>query len=122
MRTLITVFRYFLKFRRFFTSSFFISVQIPYIPTSYKFITKNNVFIKIALEAVTQSNAKKATQSANRNYFQITCVIFTQTLKSCVHYIFATFFLGLNENACQIKKKFFYFSSKGLFVLEKIKF
>ena len=31
-------------------------------------------------------------------------------------------FLSLNESTCQTRKKFFYFTSKALFVLEKIKF
>ena len=43
-------------------------------------------------------------------------------LKGCVHYIFASLFVGLNESTCQIKQNVFYFTSKPLFVLEKIKF
>ena len=43
-------------------------------------------------------------------------------LKGCVHCIFASLFLGLNESTCQIRKTVFYFTSKPLFVLEKIKF
>ena len=43
-------------------------------------------------------------------------------LKGCVHYIFASLCLGLNESTCQIKKNVFYFTSKPLFVLEKMKF
>ena len=43
-------------------------------------------------------------------------------LKGCVRYIFAGLFLGLNESTCQTKKNVFYFTSKPLFVLEKIKF
>ena len=43
-------------------------------------------------------------------------------LKGCVRYIFASLFLGLNERTCQIKKNVFYFTSKPLFLLEKIKF
>ena len=43
-------------------------------------------------------------------------------LKSCVRYIFASLFLGLNESTCQIKKNVFYFTSKHLFVLGKMKF
>ena len=31
-------------------------------------------------------------------------------------------FLSLNESICQTKKNVFYFTSKALFVLEKIKF
>ena len=42
--------------------------------------------------------------------------------KGCVCYIFASLFLSLNESTCQIKKNAFYFTSKALFVLEKIKF
>ena len=43
-------------------------------------------------------------------------------LKGCDRYIFASLFLGLNESTCQIKKNVFYFTSKPLFVLEKIEF
>ena len=43
-------------------------------------------------------------------------------IKGCVHYIFASLFLGLNESTCQMKKNVFYFTSKPLFILEKIKF
>ena len=42
--------------------------------------------------------------------------------KGCVHFIFASLFLGLNESSYQIKKNIFYFTSKHLFILEKIKF
>ena len=42
--------------------------------------------------------------------------------KGCVHYIFASLCLGLNKSTCQMKKNVFYFTSKPLFVLEKIKF
>ena len=42
--------------------------------------------------------------------------------EGCVHYIFASLFLGLNESTCQMKKNVFYFTSKPLFVLQKIKF
>ena len=31
-------------------------------------------------------------------------------LKGCVHYIFASLFLDLNESTCQIKKNVFYFT------------
>ena len=41
--------------------------------------------------------------------------------KGCVHYIFACLFLSLNESPCQTRKSVFYFTSKALFVLEKIK-
>ena len=43
-------------------------------------------------------------------------------LKGCVLYIFASLFLGLNETIHQMKKNIFYFTSKPLFALEKIKF
>ena len=43
-------------------------------------------------------------------------------LKGFVCYIFASLLLGLNESTCQMKKNVFYFTSKPLFVLEKIKF
>ena len=42
--------------------------------------------------------------------------------KGCVRYIFARLFLGLNESPCQTRENVFYFTSKALFVLEKIKF
>ena len=42
-------------------------------------------------------------------------------IKGCVHYIFARLFLGLNESTCKIKKNV-YFTSKPLFIFEKIKF
>ena len=42
-------------------------------------------------------------------------------LKGCVRYIFASSFLSLSETTCQTKKNVFYFTSKALFVLEKIK-
>ena len=32
------------------------------------------------------------------------------------------YFLSLNKSTCQIRKKAFYFTSKALFILEKIKF
>ena len=32
------------------------------------------------------------------------------------------YFLSLNESTCQTRKNVFYFTSKALFVLEKIKF
>ena len=43
-------------------------------------------------------------------------------LKGYVRYIFASLFLGLNENTCQIKKNVFYFTSKPLFILKNFKF
>ena len=42
--------------------------------------------------------------------------------KGCVHYIFANLFSSLSESTCQTKKNAFYFTSKDLFILEKIKF
>ena len=47
---------------------------------------------------------------------------FLSFIKGCVRYIFASLFLSLNESTCQMKKNVFYFTSKPLFVLEKIKF
>ena len=43
-------------------------------------------------------------------------------LKGCVCYIFASLLLGLNKSTCQIKNSVFYFTSKPLFILMKIKF
>ena len=42
--------------------------------------------------------------------------------KGCVRYIFAGLFLSLNDSACQTRKNVFYFTSKALLVLEKMKF
>ena len=39
-----------------------------------------------------------------------------------VGYILASLFLHLNESTCQNEKNVFYFTSKALFVLEKMKF
>ena len=44
------------------------------------------------------------------------------TFKGCVHYIFASLFLRLNEGTSQTRENAFYFNLKALFVLEKIKF
>ena len=46
----------------------------------------------------------------------------TEQIKGCVRYIFASLFLSLNESTCQTGKYVFYFTSKALFILEKIKF
>ena len=43
-------------------------------------------------------------------------------IKGYVRYIFARLCLSLNESSCQTKKNVFHFTSKALFVLEKIKF
>ena len=43
-------------------------------------------------------------------------------IKGCVHYILVDCFLDLNESTCQTRENAFYFTSKALFVLEKIKF
>ena len=42
--------------------------------------------------------------------------------KSCVHYILASSFLSLKDSTCETKKNIFYFTSRALFVLEKIEF
>ena len=42
------------------------------------------------------------------------------TFKVCVHHIFVSLFLSLNMSTFQIKKNDFYFTSKPLFILEKI--
>ena len=46
----------------------------------------------------------------------------TENINGCVFYSFASLLLDLNENTCQTKENVFYFTSKALFVLEKIKF
>ena len=42
-------------------------------------------------------------------------------LKRCARYIFAGLILGLKENFCETRENIFYFTSKALFFLEKIK-
>ena len=42
-------------------------------------------------------------------------------IKGCVHYIFTSLFLSLKGSTCEIRKSLFYFSSRALFVLKKIK-
>ena len=42
-------------------------------------------------------------------------------LKGYVHYILQVCFLSLKENICETRKKC-YFTSKALFIFEKIKF
>ena len=42
-------------------------------------------------------------------------------LKGSVCYILLVCFISLNGSTCQTKKNAFYFTSKALFVLEKIK-
>ena len=48
--------------------------------------------------------------------------VICSVVKGCVRCIFARLFLSLNESPCQSRKNVFYFTSKALFVLEKIKF
>ena len=43
-------------------------------------------------------------------------------VKGCVPYISASLILSLNDSTCQTRKNIFYFTSKALFVLVKIKF
>ena len=47
---------------------------------------------------------------------------FSVFIKGCVRYICASFFLSRNENTCLTRNNAFYFTSKALFVLQKIKF
>ena len=56
-------------------------------------------------------------------FYQI-FIFFTKmiALKSCVRYAFASLVFSLNESPCRTRKNAFYFTSKALFVLEKIKF
>ena len=42
--------------------------------------------------------------------------------KSCVHYILASLFLSLKDSTYETKKNIFYFTSRALFVPEKIEF
>ena len=48
----------------------------------------------------------------------------SSVIKGCVRYIFARLFCMscLKEGTCETRKNVFYFTSKGLFVLEIIKF
>ena len=46
----------------------------------------------------------------------------TKTLKIVSATFLLVRFLSLNESTCQTRKNVFYFTLKGLFVLEKIKF
>ena len=55
-------------------------------------------------------------------YLFSTSVTISFQFIGCVCYIFARLLLGLNESTCQIKKNVFHFTSKPLFVLEKIVF
>ena len=42
-------------------------------------------------------------------------------LKGCIRYIFASLFLSLKESTGETKKNILNFTSKALFILEKIK-
>ena len=53
--------------------------------------------------------------------FCVTCNR-NKEIKGCVRYIFASLFLSLKESTSGTWKNAFYFTSKVLFVLEKIKF
>ena len=56
------------------------------------------------------------------DHFDVTYAKQECLLKGCVGYICTSLFLSLNESTCQTRKNVFYFTSKVLFVLEKIKF
>ena len=62
------------------------------------------------------SGAKKPSMPANALQRQV------HSLKGCVCYIYTCLFSSLNESPCQTRKNVFYFTSKALFGLEKIKF
>ena len=66
------------------------------------------------------SNNAKGIQ-ASKNILKV-----LEYLKGCVHYIFASLFFmfirAKKESNCETKKNVFYFTSKVLFALEKIKF
>ena len=47
---------------------------------------------------------------------------FSSVFKSCVRHICARLYLSLSESTCETRKNVFCFTSKTLFVLEKIKF
>ena len=46
----------------------------------------------------------------------------TGMVKGCIHYICANLFFNSKRSTSQTRKNAFYFISKALFVLEKIKF
>ena len=48
--------------------------------------------------------------------------VWLQCFEGCVRYICASFFFKSKESTCQTSKNAFYFTSKALFVLKKIKF
>ena len=66
--------------------------------------------------------ATRVSCSYNLGSFGTTDVDFFFCIKGCVRYIFASLFLSLNESTCQTGKNLFYFTSKALFLLNKIKF
>ena len=55
-------------------------------------------------------------------YYFVNQLIYHSIIEGCVRYIFASLCFDLKEGTCQMKKNVFYFTSKPLFVLEKIKF
>ena len=56
-------------------------------------------------------------------FFHEQCINVNQEyVKGCVCYSFASFFWNPNESTCENRKNGFYFTSKALFVLKKIKF
>ena len=48
--------------------------------------------------------------------------VWLQCFEGCVRYICASLFFKSKESTCQTSKNAFYFTSKALFVLKKIKF
>ena len=60
------------------------------------------------------------------NNYDLTKVTVVTSYNQCLKVVSATFslvcFLSLKKSTCETRKNIFYFTSKALFVLEKIKF
>ena len=81
----------------------------------------SNTFIAICICKELSSILENViTQPIKWNRLRILWLV--KSFKGCVHYICAVCFLSLNESTCQTRKNVFYFTSKALFVLKKIKF
>ena len=99
---------------------------------SIKSIGENISFVNsFIFSEITETNIKTSKLSTKKaamfgkfptKYLQESSDVCNLVLKDCVRYIFAHLFLSLNESPCQTRKNVFYFTSKTLFVLEKIKF
>ena len=103
-----------LLFEEFQTFSFF---KVVYIITLLKSV--------ISLKCFTSFNSTKMLLNIIKPFDLLNTIPFTKAktlVKGCVRYIFVRLFLILNESPCQARKNIFYFTTKALFALEKIKF